>query len=116
MPHRPHPSLTRDLDEGRETPEGMYAAYRYLDRLFADPRPHRRDELAALDPDQLSPRVRYLAWHILILQGRARRTIDDHPNLRPLAREQRTVLDRPIVLSDPPRHSWAYFKRKGIWL
>ena len=111
----PHPSLTRDLDEG-ETPDGMYAAYRYLDRMFAEPRDHRREEIASLDVSRLSPRVRYLAWHLLILQGRARKMLREFPNLRPLAAERRTVLDRPIILRQPPRDSWAYLRRHGIRL
>lgn len=111
----PHPSLTRDLDEG-ETPDGMYAAYRYLDRMFAETRGHRREEIASLDVSQLSPRVRYLAWHLLILQGRAREMLAAYPNLRPLAKEDHAVLDRPIVLRHPPRDSWAYLRRHGIRL
>ncbi|MGO1851849.1 MAG: hypothetical protein ACTH0V_00385 [Microbacteriaceae bacterium] len=110
----PHPTLTRDQREG-ESPDVMYGAYRYLDRLFAEQRPHRRDEIAALDVSQLSPRVRYLLRHLLILQRRYAQVLAEFPNLRPLHDERGMVLDRPIVLADPPRHSWAYFREKGIW-
>lgn len=111
---RPHPALTRDQVEG-ESPEVMYGAYRYLDRMFAERREHRRDEIASLDLTQLSPRVRYLMRHLLILQRRYREVLQAYPNLRPLHDERDMVLDRPIVLADPPRHSWGYFRKKGIW-
>lgn len=119
---RPHPSLTRDQTEEGETPEAMYAAFRYLDRLFsAPPHKNRGPEIAALDVERLSPRVRYLAWHLLVLQKRAnldrlRLLLEENPNLRPLARERYTTLDHEIVLQDPPLDAWAYLKKNGIRL
>lgn len=112
----PHPSLTRDRDEGVETPEGMYAAYRYLDRMFAEPRPHRAEEIASLDVAALSPRVQYLAWHLLVLQRRARPMLERYPNLRPLAKQRHVTLDRDILLDRAPRDAWQYFKKNGIRL
>lgn len=112
--HMPvHPVLLRDQTEG-EDPTVWRTAWRYMDRMFAERRDHRRVEIASIDLDALSPRMRYLMRHLLILQGRYRQMLDDFPNLRGL--QQDTEIDRPIILSDPPRHTWSYFKRKGIWL
>lgn len=110
-----HPVLLRDQTEG-ESPNTWYSIFRYMDRMFEPKRTHRQAEIAAIDLSVLSPRVRYLMRHLLILQGRYVETLWRYPNLRPLQDEADVVLDEPIVLSDPPRHSWAYFKRKGIWL
>lgn len=110
-----HPVLLRDQTEG-ESPDVWYSIYRYMDRMFEPKRVHRQAEIAAIDLSVLSPRVRYLMRHLLILQGRYVETLRRYPNLRPLQREADVVLDEPIVLADPPRHSWSYFKRKNIFL
>lgn len=112
---RINPVLVRDQTEG-ESPDVWYSIYRYMDRMFAERRPHRKPEIAALDLEKLSPRARYLMRNLLILQGRYVETLREFPNLRPLQGEAGVVLDEPIVLADPPRHSWAFFRRKGIWL
>lgn len=57
-----------------------------------------------MDVGQLSPRVQYLLWHVIVLQGRGRALL-----------ERSVTLDRLIVLTDPPRHSWAYPRQHGIW-
>lgn len=82
--------------------------------MFAERRDQRHDHIASIDLDLLSPRMRCLMRHLLIAQHRYRRMLDEPPNLRGL--QQDTTIDRPIILSDPPRHTWAYFKRNGIWL
>lgn len=108
-----NPALLRDQSEG-ETPDNWYSAYRYMDRMFAEKREHRSEEIASLDPDRLSYRMRYLMKCLLVLQRRYRETLERYPNLQGL--DEVTTIDRPIVLSDPPRHSWSFFRRKGIWL
>lgn len=108
-----HPVLLIDQTDG-ETPQNWYKAWRYLDRLFAERRDHRRDEIASIDLDLLSSRMRYLMRHLLILQGRYKVMLDTYPNLRGL--QQDTTITEPIILTDPPRHTWSYFRRKGIWL
>lgn len=108
-----HPVLLRDQTEG-ENPTTWRTAWRYMDRMFAERRDHRRDEIASIDLDLLSPRMRYLMRHLLILQGRYEAMLNEHANLRGL--QQNTEITEPIILTDPPRHTWRYFKEKGIWL
>lgn len=114
-PQGVHPVLLRDQTEG-ESPDVWYSIYRYMDRMFAERRPHRRTEIAALDLEKLSPRARYLMRHLLVLQGRYVETLRRYPNLRPLQREAGVVLDEPIVLSDSPRHAWAWLRKQNIFL
>lgn len=109
---RVSPVLLRD--QSGETPESWYAAYRYMDRMFAERRDHRSEEIASLDLSLLSYRMKYLMKCLLVLQRRYAETLDRYPNLRGL--DGVTSIDEPIILSDPPRHAWAFFKRKGIWL
>lgn len=114
----PMPTLTRDQREG-ESPSVLYVAYRHLDRWFdASRRDRHTATLSRIDVAVLSPRVRFLAWHLLVLSGQARPVLDAFPNLRPLAAQRHvpTPIDPPIVLSERPRHSWAYFRQVGIWL
>ncbi|MFV4912356.1 hypothetical protein PFZ49_02020 [Microbacterium lacticum] len=97
----------------------LYAAYRHLDRWFdASRRERHAATLARIDVAALSPRVRFLAWHLLVLSGQARPVLDAFPNLRPLADERHTPtpIDPPLVLSEHPRHSWAYLRTVGILL
>ena len=118
---RPHPKLTADLDHG-ETPEIMYAAWRYADRLFSAP-PHKQrgPEIAALDVHQLSPRMQYVMWHLIVSQRRGDRDriealLAEYPNLRPLEQQQHVQLQEPIWLSRNPMHPWKYYRIKNIYL
>lgn len=96
-------------------PDDFYALYRYLDRLFSSTKEHREPEIRELDLDRMCAETRYLMRHLLILQSNLRRTLLKYPNLRGLAREVEDA-KLPIVLRDPPRHSWEYFRRHDIWL
>lgn len=112
------PLLTRDQREG-ESPEMLYGIYRHLDRWFdASRRDRHAATLARIDVDALSPRVRYLAWHLLVLGRQTRAVLDAFPNLRALAEQRHvpTPIDPPLVLTERPRHSWSYFREVGIWL
>lgn len=114
----PMPILTRDQREG-ESSEVLYCVYRHLDRWFdASRRERHAATLARIDVAALSPRVQFLAWHLLVLSGQARPVLDAFPNLRPLAAQRHvsTPIDPPLVLSERPRHSWAYFRSVGVWL
>lgn len=100
--------------DGESTPNDWYATFRYLNRMFSETRPHRREEIAAIDLGALDNRVKYLMRHLLILQGLYKKMLDDFPNLRALQHVQ--PLDEPIILADPPIGEWAYFTSKGILL
>lgn len=110
--------LTRDQREG-ETPGALYGTWRHLDR-WIDPRRREThsDVLRSIDVSALSPRIRFLFWHTLVLSKQARSLLDGFPNLRPLAaqRSAPVPIDPPLILRDPPQHSWSYFHRVGIWL
>lgn len=112
------PILTRDQREG-ESPAVLYSAYRHLDRWFdASRRERHAATLARIDVAALSPRVRFLAWHLLVLSQQARPVLDASPNLRSLAAQRHvpTPIDPPLVLSEHPRYAWTYFREVGIWL
>ena len=110
-----NPALTQDQEDS--TPDAYYSAYRYMDRMFEPKRVHRREEIAAIDLNGLSFEVCYLMRHLLILSGRYERVLRDYPNLRGLeAPNLKGVIDPPLVLTDPPRHVWSYFRKKNIWL
>lgn len=114
----PMPLLSRDQREG-ELPEVLYCIYRHLDRWFdASRRGRHADTLSRIDVAALSPRVRFLAWHLLVLSRQARPVLDAFPNLRSLSAERhaQTPIDPPLVLSEHPRHSWGYLRTVGIWL
>lgn len=110
--------LARDQREG-ETPYVLYSIYRHIDR-WIDPRRRgtHADVLKSIDIPALSPRICFLFWHALVLSGQARPLLDDFPNLRPLAAQRNVAvpIEPPLLLRDPPRHSWSYFRRVGIWL
>ena len=108
-------ALTRDQED--PTPDAYYGAYRYMDRMFEPKRTHRSEEIAAIDLSKLSFEVQYLMRHLLILKRQYEQTLRDYPNLRGLeASKLKQVIDPPLVLTDPPRHTWSYFRKKGIWL
>ena len=108
-------ALTRDQEE--PTPDAYYGAYRYMDRMFEPKRAHRREEIAAIRLDDLSFEVQYLMRHLLILKRQYARTLRDYPNLRGLESPKlKEIIDPPLVLTDPPRHAWSYFRKKNIWL
>ncbi|GEB95180.1 hypothetical protein [Microbacterium lacticum] len=114
----PMPPLTRDQREG-ESPSVLYVAYRHLDRWFdASRRDRHTATLSRIDVAVLSPRVRFLAWHLLVLSRQARPVLDAFPNLRPLAEERctPTPIEPPLVLSERPRHAWSYLRSVGIHL
>ena len=115
VPIRLNPALTRD--QGDPCPNAYYGAFRYMDRMFEKKRTHRREEIASIDLSDLSFQVKYLMRHSLILSGRYVDVLNEYPNLRGLeAPEFKKVIDPPLVLADPPRNSWAYFRKKGILL
>lgn len=115
MTTRLHSALTRDQEE--PTLNAYYGAFRYMDRMFETKRTHRREEIAAINLADLSFEVKYLMRHLLILSRRYERVLNEHPNLRGLeAPEFKKIIEPPLVLSDPPQHSWAYFRQKKIWL
>ena len=117
----PHPKLTADLDSG-ETPEVMYAAWRYADRMFSAP-PHKQrgPEIAALDVSLLSPRMQFLLWRLIVGQRRqsmrrVQEFLDTYPNLRPLEAQRYVVLEEPIWLDRDPLYAWEYFTKHQIYL
>ncbi len=105
-----------DQVEG-ESPRRWYTLFRYSNRMFEPKRrPDRDSEIRAIDVEQLSFRARYLLRHTLILMGVYEDALNFYPNLRGLHTRALDTLDEPVVLCDPPRHSWAYFSAKNIWL
>lgn len=115
MTVRLNPALTRDQKE--PTPNAYYSAYRYMDRMFEPKRTHRREEIASIRLADLSFEVQYLMRHLLILKRQYEQTLRDYPNLRGLESPKlKEVIDPPLILSDPPRNAWSYFRKKGIML
>lgn len=117
MRERPamNPALTRDQED--PTPNAYYGAFRYMNRMFEPKRVHRQEEISAIDLSDLSFEVCYLMRHLLILSHRYEDVLNAYPNLRGLeAAKFKVVIDPPLILTDPPCHSWAYFREKNIWL
>lgn len=110
---RIHAVLTRDQTD--PTPNALYSAWRMTDRIFDRRRAEQHAEtIAGIDLEELSFEVKWIMRCNLILGGRYKEVLTQYPNLRPLATLERP--DEPILLSDEPRHAWAWLRKQNIFL
>ena len=95
-------------------PDDFYGLWRYLNRLFLNPRGVKTQEIHDLDLSRMSVDTLYLMKHLLILQGRYERYLDEYESLAPL----RDVPEngREIFLDDRPTLVHPYFTEHGIYL
>lgn len=120
-----HPVFFRDQVEG-ESVNQMYGVFRRFDRLFSwdslTRYPYLDEERSAFDPLQLSPRVRYLLHHLLLLKHsrsgdrtRFHELLKRYPLLRSL-RDMEPITEPIRLTTDDPPYAWSYLTSMGIYM
>lgn len=94
--------------------DDWYSLWRYLNRLFINPRGLKTGEIEALDLNRVSEDTRYLLKHMLIRTKRYERMLAEHPHLRAL--ENVGPIDHDIVLSADPTLAYDYYTENRIFL